>query len=72
MQIRTVRLADDTHKLPWPGVAGAFAPAGPFEVDTDDPFWFGCLQDGSLQYHVPPAKTGKDAAPEPQGSPARV
>ncbi|WP_243368866.1 hypothetical protein [Microvirga solisilvae] len=43
-----VKLGDPEHKLPLPGVPGAFFPAGLHKVDDADPFWFGCLADGSL------------------------
>jgi hypothetical protein len=45
-----VRLRDQSHKLPMPGVARLFGSIDGQElVDNRDQFWLACLADGTLE-----------------------
>ena len=66
-----VQLANPAHRLPWPGVKGAFFPAGATTVDGDDPFWINLLADGSIvPASAPAAQTSQPPAPAPAAAPA--
>lgn len=58
------RLVDETHRLPLPGVPGAFFPAEGRLIDADDDFWRACLADGSLIEATDPAARGAKLAPQ--------
>lgn len=70
MRVIFAQLTDPSATLPWPGQTGrTFNPAGE-NIDADDPFWIGCLADGSIVEADPtPSKpTAKPAAKKARAS----
>ena len=61
----TVRLADASARVPDVVRVGApMLPAGPFEVDENNLFYFGLLQDGTLVRVPDPPPAAKPAKKE--------
>lgn len=59
-QLRSVILADQDQRVPWPGRNGAFLPQdGAFEVSILDPFMAALLGDKTL-IAAPPAAAKPD------------
>lgn len=54
-QLRSVILADRTHRVPWPGRNGAELPNVAFEISILDPFMAALLADRTLVAAPPPA-----------------
>lgn len=66
-----VKLADPSHKLPWPYVRGRFFSPEGETVDLDDAFWHRLLVDGSIVLADAPAAAPEKTAPSaPTSDPA--
>lgn len=63
-QLRSVILADEEQRVPWPGRSGAFLPQGKaFEISILDPFMAALLADKTL-LAAPPQAAKPDGKPK--------
>lgn len=63
--MKTVRLADPSHVVPWPGVPGrVLTGAETVSVDDVNPFWAALIRDGSVVEIPAPAPAAATPAKE--------